>query len=431
MAESLVTKFTKYVAEQRDVLEQKLKELRVSASESDSLKTLVSKMSEINYEYSKVTEYYERDSNLPNIDEMFENDPLRLVNGGEYPYCAYAICRLDEKNEVAVNNILSGQIMVVSDGTEFTTNSTAQGHIVKDNGIYTTNNNEKFCVLKAYSKTGGTSPMGSNVVELIEDRMQSGLDYGKTAGYAGTTNYNSPIKYLRLECSNVDNTSVTASTGTISNRITDCIVINGTIPYSSLNVIPPKQSLVLNCSIMNTTVVSQGSVSFTLSRYNSGDSPFLCKNVKLPYCEEPYAAIVKDIMTLNLFATDSIKTLTLQGGMGSSLSWARETEKLHLGNGLTAPVTLNGSSTSNTDSTPFPRLNQLTVSSNSFGINTSAKTLNFKSSMLDRESVLNLFNNLADRTGMTANVLQLSTHSKSIVTDEEKAILTAKNWTLS
>ena len=95
--------------------------------------------------------------------------------------------------------------------------------------------------------------------------------------------------------------------------------------------------------------------------------------------------------------------------------------KMHLGNGLTK-----------IDSQYFYALEDLTLSEGTFGINTSAYTLDFSLSQnLSRQSVLNLFNNLADRTGMTANVLKLSTFTKTLVTDEEKTILTSKNWTLS
>ena len=77
-------------------------------------------------------------------------------------------------------------------------------------------------------------------------------------------------------------------------------------------------------------------------------------------------------------------------------------------------------------------LEDVTVSPNAFGKNTSALTLDFSYSLLlTKESVLNLFNNLANRTGMTANILKLNAIQKSLVTDEEKAILTSKNWTIS
>ena len=50
---------------------------------------------------------------------------------------------------------------------------------------------------------------------------------------------------------------------------------------------------------------------------------------------------------------------------------------------------------------------------------------------LTRQSIMNLINGLADRTGQTALTLILGATNLAKLTDEDKAIATAKNWTLA
>ena len=86
----------------------------------------------------------------------------------------------------------------------------------------------------------------------------------------------------------------------------------------------------------------------------------------------------------------------------------------------------------NANASHWYKLKNVTVSKNAFNLNTSAITVDLSGSYaLTHTSLLNIINNFADRTGKTANILKLSTMSKNKLTDEEKAILTNKNWTLS
>ena len=50
---------------------------------------------------------------------------------------------------------------------------------------------------------------------------------------------------------------------------------------------------------------------------------------------------------------------------------------------------------------------------------------------LTHDSLMNVINGLEDRTGQDALTLTLGTTNKDKLTDEEKAIATAKNWTLA
>lgn len=51
--------------------------------------------------------------------------------------------------------------------------------------------------------------------------------------------------------------------------------------------------------------------------------------------------------------------------------------------------------------------------------------------VLTKESLLNILNHLADLTGKTSQTLTLSTESKNLLSEEEKAIATNKNWVIA
>ena len=57
-------------------------------------------------------------------------------------------------------------------------------------------------------------------------------------------------------------------------------------------------------------------------------------------------------------------------------------------------------------------------------------SLNFFTTLLERNTVVNMFNALADRTGLDALTFQIKQQVANKLTDEDKAILVLKNWTL-
>ena len=57
-------------------------------------------------------------------------------------------------------------------------------------------------------------------------------------------------------------------------------------------------------------------------------------------------------------------------------------------------------------------------------------SLIFGSLLLERNTVVNMFNALADRTGLDALTFQIKKQVADKLTDEDKAILALKNWTL-
>ena len=77
-------------------------------------------------------------------------------------------------------------------------------------------------------------------------------------------------------------------------------------------------------------------------------------------------------------------------------------------------------------------IQNLTISPNAFGLNTTATTLYFDYfHSLTATSLGNIVNNLADRTGMTANTVRFNKMHQTILTEEQITTLQNKNWTVT
>ena len=149
----------------------------------------------------------------------------------------------------------------------------------------------------------------------------------------------------------------------------------------------------------------------------------------MPTSDVPLTVSINNIMADTLICNDSITAISFKGYADTaSDSITNSIKTLSVGNGMTSWFT--SSAGSNGHSTLFASVKNLSIAQDAFSQNTSAVTVDFGYTYLNKESVLELFNKLADRTGKTANKLKLNTYSKSLVTDEEKAILTNKNWTI-
>ena len=103
---------------------------------------------------------------LPDFDEMFDNDPLRAVNGGEYLGCAYFLMYVTKDNLVgfyfsdpdSTNDSVripyyNAHKVILSDGQEFDKPTSQWTATVGENGIYTDSNGERYCLLKLYRNT--------------------------------------------------------------------------------------------------------------------------------------------------------------------------------------------------------------------------------------------------------------------------------------
>ena len=74
----------------------------------------------------------------------------------------------------------------------------------------------------------------------------------------------------------------------------------------------------------------------------------------------------------------------------------------------------------------FPSIKNVTLGD---GFNANNLKLS-DSKLIERETMVNMFNALADRTGLTAYTITINKVVGDKLTDEDKAIATVKNWTI-
>lgn len=441
MAESYVTKFARTVKSNYDSLKTNLKNKGIPVSANDTLGNLAEKVNDINVTFSYPK--YERDENLPDIDALFEADTLRFANGGTYKGCSYFLCMLDSNNNITFYNSSSVQIDLVkfSDGHTIDissqTSNTHNNYTVQSNGIFTDSNGDKYCWVAIYKTEPATSYGYAPTLckEAVLDHSIGNLSILlPTAGDGASLSnvivppygYEQYLDYIRFVGSNTTKENPYSSYFYRNARF---VQIDGFWNGNNGNKFSIYgndliEKYIINAEIVNTQnllYISGGSLS---SDTYSSKLDYL----KTPYSEQPIDFQYDNLVIRELYITDNVKKLSV----GVSTKNAKESqglEKLHLGLGLES-ISFSDASSSNKEY--LSNLKYITVSEGAFGNNEDSYTLNLSAAFyLTRQSVLNLINNLADRTNKTANVLKLSTRSKSLVTDEEKAILTAKNWTIS
>lgn len=438
MAKSRVLQILEYDEQQRQTLIKNLKSKNINSTQGESLASLVEKVNSINID--TVDDVYGRDPNFPNIDELFENDPLRMANGGQYKCCSYGIYRLTETNQIRIyeyyNATYGARKIVVSDGKEYNNISTTiqETYTVQENGIYVGEDGFKYCMVIVYTNdvntTTGTYHIPSGAYEYIEDKS---LFVNKLTPQSITPN-TSPanMRYYRFAGSNNTKELIDMYATATSYSATvpaENVVLEGIIPLTSFtNTYASLKSIKIDCELYvpkNTSTNLSADFGSTSTVYVQTVSTVL-PSFKPPYSEKPLA-LKLGYSAKKIFLSDYVSTFTMHGADGA----ISNTTDLHIGNGLTDII--RSTTSTNTGSAPsFYSLKNITVSEGAYGLNTSALTLDFsKSDSLTRQSVLNMFNNFADRTGKTANVLKLNAFTKTLVTNEEKTILTNKNWTLS
>lgn len=461
MAESYVTKFTKYVSKQRDALEGKLKSKGIFTLNTDPLEGLIGKLDELQESFGLDTKY-QRDENFPDFDEMFDNDPLRAVNGGEYKACAYILQQLSTTNTIepyfqAIStsnnkrtcNGYYGEKVIISDGAEYVEQSgTSFKHTVAENGVYTDKNGFRFALVKIYA----TEPcVASNNVyfrngfrEIIDDYF---IGYGAMVVNSPYVTGNSQFEYFRWVGSNVTPLNMYDTSywyvppyfsgGVVTSDRQEWVTsfkycrIDGIHRFINLwtswHTVPNGEKMEVNGTLYpNTSADTTVSCVFgnDASRGNAAQFSIM-DYFRTPNSSVPMRFVLSGKVR-KLYCTDNVYELSMNYTSNSSLYAMPVSvlEELHLGSGLKAALA--------TADPLFYNLKHVTVSDGAFGENESAITVSFaRATKLTRESVLNIFNGVADRTGKTANILKLSTFTKSLMTDEEKAILTNKNWTLS
>ena len=436
MRKSYVTQYTEYVSEQLDKFNAKLKNRGITASPNATLGELIDSLDALQEQIK--TPKYERDPNFPDIDTMFDEDPLRAVNGGSYLGCSYFIMHVDANKKVGVyfmsNYGHKADKLVMHNGEDYGGGAEATTFDVPDSAIFYDTDGAAFCLLKVYRETPlvitNNMYYTKGIREWIEDQF-IGFNLNTTGN--APSGYNPPavsIRYLRYVGSNVtaDNASTAKwvlgsnsyETGTM---LIKYLRVDGLNCFNSYNFMPLLEKLDVRGSYAGTSNLTIGGTDTSQYGYNA---LFWLPEVLLPPTINYFTAVVYGAK--KLIIPDSYTTVQMYFYNNANGTTDRQhyLESVHLGSGLTTWI--QGSS----GQKYFYSLKYITTSPNIYANNESAVTLDLGfAHLLTKQSVLNLFNGVADRTGKTANIIKLSANVKAFLTDEEKAILTNKNWTLS
>ena len=429
MAKSYITKFVEYVKNCKNQLKNNLITKGQEASDTETLDSLISKVTNINLDTTIPDSSldYVRDPNLPDVDAMFDADPLRAVNGGEYAYCQYLVCLFPTKGSHDVKfapywNTSYCSRIDFSDGTSYdssntTSSSNVQTFTIGNSGIYTLENGAEVFIAKMYADTSHTLSMYSR--DFLNYSYEAITDYKSVpVPYYNGYNYKY-LKYLRLM--NTNSTYVDMSADRAQSYTSDCyLVIDGDCkPFFNLSYaafifpnIKINGNLYNNTS--NTMYIGVSGSSSSVVGFPTGNYlkiPDLTENSTVPSVNIGYQHLK------GLYLPDWITSIS-----GSNYP---QFKKLHIGNGLVTPTYF-------TSARFFLNLTDLTLSPNAFSKNTSAVTLHFDYMVnLTNESIANLVTNLADRTGKTTNTIRLPIAIGNRMTGEQITTLQNKNWTVT
>ena len=429
MAKSYITKFVEYVKNCKNQLKNNLITKGQEASDTETLDSLISKVTNINLDTTIPDSSldYVRDPNLPDVDAMFDADPLRAVNGGEYAYCQYLVCLFPTKGSHDVKfapywNTSYCSRIDFSDGTSYdssntTSSSNVQTFTIGNSGIYTLENGAEVFIAKMYADTSHTLSMYSR--DFLNYSYEAITDYKSVpVPYYNGNNYKY-LKYLRLM--NTNSTYVDMSADRAQSYTSDCyLVIDGDCkPFFNLSYaafifpnIKINGNLYNNTS--NTMYIGVSGSSSSVVGFPTGNYlkiPDLTENSTVPSVNIGYQHLK------GLYLPDWITSIS-----GSNYP---QFKKLHIGNGLVTPTYF-------TSARFFLNLTDLTLSPNAFSKNTSAVTLHFDYMVnLTNESIANLVTNLADRTGKTTNTIRLPIAIGNRMTGEQITTLQNKNWTVT
>ena len=426
MAKSYITKFVEYVKDCKNQLKNNLITKGQEASDTETLDSLISKVTNINLDTTIPDSSldYVRDPNLPDVDAMFDADPLRAINGGEYAYCQYLVCLFPTKGSHAIKfatywTTAYCNRIDFSDGTSYDSSNTASSSSVKtvtigDSGIYTLENGAEVFIAKIYADTSHALALYN--CDFLNYSYEAITDYTSVVvPYYNDVEYKY-LKYLRLM--NTNGTYVEMNADKAASYTSDSyLVIDGDCkPFFNLfyySYIFP--NIKINGNLYNTN----STMSIGINSSNGYGNPIgnylkipdITENSTIPSVQINYQHLK------GLYLPDWIKTIT-----GNSYP---QFKKLHIGNGLVTPTYF-------TDAKRFLNLTDLTLSPNAFSQNTSAVTLHFDYMVnLTNESIANLVTNLADRTGKTTNTIRLPIAIGNRMTSEQITTLQNKNWTVT
>ena len=317
--------------------------------------------------------------------------------------------------------------IIFSDGVEYDSRGANLIHTMDESGIYTQEDGSKYALVKFYRTEPVVISSGyyyyEPFVEIIDDFYIGRYPYNAcptVSGYLVQVN-SYFIKYYRYVGSNntLDNVFTNSATYWSISQLAGarCVKFEGLHRFNTAIGPINMKSLVYGGQLLG-SANSSTSVTFSFGTTSSNSTGLHCDELILPSSELPIGATVGYAGIKRLVISDSVFT-------SFAIYAPYLLEDLHLGANMQTWFT-------NANASHWYKLKNVTVSKNAFSLNTSAITVDLSGSYdLTHKSLLNIINNFADRTGMTANILKLSTISKNKLTDEEKAILTAKNWTIS
>ena len=463
MAKSYITKFTEYTKTCKDNLKNTLKTKGITVLENDTLDTLINKVADVTPPPAPtaIPYGYTRDANLPDLDALFDADPLREVNGGEYRACAYLVCLMYPYSDVAnqQNITVYGStaypckiVFGKSDRELSVTNTKAYNFIVNEDEIYTLTDGRKVYILKIYTNFSKSSSSYtyyksfssiSNLyyIELICDNTQytnsvnsqyttSNSHYSMYERYVAPIHGDMYFKSLvNGQCRGKIRIDGNFNTNSVQLYFFDTDVeINGDyigtnsyvgIGYSDNGSVQAQSSMGNHVARRKLIVPS---VSQQATNYN---------NMGLTLVTSSSNAFNYGL----LLSTDGI--LIIPDGYAechvSQFGMCLQCSTLHLPNTLKRYNSSNQMSSNGDITVNCPNVRNLTLSPNAYGLNEKALTLEapYYMPLLTVESIANLVTNLADRTGKTANTIKFNKFQKSLLTEEQITTLQNKNWTVT
>lgn len=422
MAKSYVTKFVEYVDICKQNLKSNLAEKGSYVDDNDTLDALVNKVGSMQPPPAPdaIPSTYVRDSNLPDLDAMFDADPLRYANGGQYYSCAYGVglyASYSTTYDVSLTvNYISGKttkIVFEKSGREINATSTTVTFKLNEDDLYTLTDGTKVFVIKTYSDYGENNQIFQSggawfPIEIIEDNSVSLMSFNSKYMRYYKVFVRTSAKGLNSSSYFFPNATIIINGNITSNLpISKELIINGDytgsnnyVTFSGSQSCPIKKFIVPAVSqnanyygsmglTLSSTYYSQGSEIYIPNSYTSIDTTTSTQNMAIP------------IETLHI--PNSLKNT------GSTYCWFT---------GAGSPI--------------FDCLFNVTMSDNAFALPTSTFTLYFdKMPNLTVASLTNIVNALADRTGKTAGTVRFTKVHQKKLTEEQIASLQSRNWTVS
>ena len=463
MAKSYITKFTEYTKTCKDNLKNTLKNKGITVLENDTLDTLINKVADVTPPPAPtaIPYGYTRDANLPDLDALFDADPLREVNGGEYRACAYLVCLMypysDVANQQNITVYGSGAypckiVFGKSDRELSVTSTNSYNFTVNEDEIYTLTDGRKVYILKIYTNYSKSSTSYtyykafssiSNLyyMELICDNTQ----YTNSINSPYTTSNSHYSMYERYVAPIHDNMYFTTL---VNGQCRGKIRIDGNFNTNLVQLYFFDTDVEINGDYIGTS--SDVAIGFTTaSAVNSlqGMGNHVARRKLIVPSVSQQATNYNNmglslITTTNsagnyglLLSTDGILIIpdgyaechVSQGGSCLQCS------TLHLPNTLKRYNSSGNISMSGEITVNCPNVRNLTLSPNAYGLNEKALTLEapYYMPLLTVESIANLVTNLADRTGKTANTIKFNKFQKTLLTEEQLTTLQNKNWTVT